>query len=173
MRIYHPSFSLSLLLAQERQLELDVQTWMELDRARARKLVFVNECIEGIERILKDKAVPKIVESSKKYNARFDQMITTPEGQQIQPFLRLISLDTISTRQNCFLELERLGHERNLLDPVTMCLTNMPQGALAYKAAASAAVSSMSVAPLVSSSSPSSSSTAPSAPEYHGDSKVV
>lgn len=144
---------------------------MQLDRVRAKRLVFVNECIEGIERILKDKVVPKYAESSKKYNARFDQVITTAEGQQVQPFLRLISLNTLSTRQNCFLELARLGHERHLLDPLTMCLTNMPKGVLAYKTAAESATkeASMNLAPLASSLPMPSSFTAPSAPIYSGD----
>jgi len=153
------------IIAQEQQQELEIQAWLELDHARQRRLEFVNACIAGLDVILEHIATSKLAQTSEKYFAPFELVVISPKGNEVQPFLGLKNHDYASVHDACSHQLARLREERSQLDLMTLCLTNMPTGAWAYKlASSSTSMNNQHKAPPLSTSSASASAPAPSAP---------
>ncbi|KAG0049849.1 hypothetical protein BGZ83_005342 [Gryganskiella cystojenkinii] len=108
------------LTAQEQQQERELRDWREYDAEQEKQLQYLNECIQGVEDLMTAVAKRSMEGLDKKETTTacsnaLALQVTTPDGREIQPFLKLFDPELKTIRQNASLELERLSHERSTL----------------------------------------------------------
>ena len=73
---------------------------------------------------------PKVVDSSSRDRVLFEQVMMTPEGEKMQPLLKLYNLDRDVSLRNAAREIGRLSQERNT---IMLCRSKPPHGMLVLK----------------------------------------